>query len=807
MEEDGIATSHSNEECDKTLDGDNHGYNSKNISMERLDAAEPENKDFSEAPETNLVEENVAAPEETEDDAPMDMSVEAYGDKEYELDQTSPEHKSTNESKEGAAANAIAVEALDENVDKNIEVEEATITLEVSPSFQQQEDVQMLRSDLDEPHVYSNTPESDIGPDFHVETPVRGSDHNSEVISAPQSEEADTAPSAEIELEEPALMPEVIAEVRYEQPVTALHELDEQKDALEEEDNAEQKDALEEEDNAEQKDALENEDNAEQKDELEDEDNAEQKDELEDEDNAEQKDELEDEDNAEQKDELEDEDNAEQKDDKEDEPEQGTNPEHEVEPDTNQPVTLLGDVASANSEQSVALPEVEPQSIPEQPDGSEHYTEEPEADVELESNFETPDPEEITQSYLNLLLSGKLASKKKMETQERGKEWTPSAARSWSPTRRSVFDPGMTKLKDSSRNLEAVAPLRPTSGRSSLALTPQSPRQHLIATSRKIDLAVSPHPYVPRTAPSSPNKLAPINAANRVFTPGPGAYTPTTDRYGARDASDNLKNFSFGSSKQRPWHVCIQGNVVSPGPIYKPPIDFSSTVNKPAGNMFGRRDVGTRFSLSASMPSNCPHWNPGPGDYKAVSIYKGGSTKAGKDVPKATFGNSQKLVSPEARLSATVFISNDHAMHENVSVHSPGPFIYSPKQNLVKESPSSYTMLPRAPSYFDTVLDPFRQPSPGPIYTAAKQDHRGLKLWGNEPKTTFGRSGKMCEPEISVNSTGFISKLHALHCNQSVHSPGPIYFPTAPMPRSSVPHLHSGPLDRFYNRREFGRLG
>jgi hypothetical protein len=58
------------------------------------------------------------------------------------------------------------------------------------------------------------------------------------------------------------------------------------------------------------------------------------------------------------------------------------------------------------------------------------------------------------------------------------------------------------------------------------------------------------------------------------------------------------------------------------------------------------------------MPSNCPHWNPGPGEYKAVSIYKGGSTQAGKDVPKATFGNSRKLVSPEARLSATVFISN-----------------------------------------------------------------------------------------------------------------------------------------------------
>ena len=73
---------------------------------------------------------------------------------------------------------------------------------------------------------------------------------------------------------------------------------------------------------------------------------------------------------------------------------------------------------------------------------------------------------------------------------------------------------------------------------------------------------------------------------------------------------------------------------------------------------FGRRDLGTRCSLNAGIASNDPHFNPGPGLYQPSSGYKGGKTAAGADSPKYVFGHSQKLISPEARLSATVFISN-----------------------------------------------------------------------------------------------------------------------------------------------------
>ena len=63
-------------------------------------------------------------------------------------------------------------------------------------------------------------------------------------------------------------------------------------------------------------------------------------------------------------------------------------------------------------------------------------------------------------------------------------------------------------------------------------------------------------------------------APDEILTPGPGAFSPSTDRFGKRDAS----MFSFGSATQRPPHVCISDRVVSPGPVYMPDKGFVSTL-------------------------------------------------------------------------------------------------------------------------------------------------------------------------------------------------------------------------------------
>ena len=74
-----------------------------------------------------------------------------------------------------------------------------------------------------------------------------------------------------------------------------------------------------------------------------------------------------------------------------------------------------------------------------------------------------------------------------------------------------------------------------------------------------------------------------------------------------------------------------------------------------------------------------------------------------------------------------------------MAIYSPGPFAYSPKQTLTKTAANAHTLALKAPSYFDTFLDPERQPSPGPVYLTSGKDRQGRATWGNDPKATFGR--------------------------------------------------------------------
>ena len=188
-------------------------------------------------------------------------------------------------------------------------------------------------------------------------------------------------------------------------------------------------------------------------------------------------------------------------------------------------------------------------------------------------------------------------------------------------------------------------------------------------------------------------------------------------------------------------------------------------------NRIGKRELGYRCDLNAGFPRNHPHFNPGPGGYQPRTVYKGGKTEPGADAPKFMFSQGPKLMSPEKSISATVFISNvslgvdlhsmrchesnlfhvastfpaicvlvqEHAIHENLAVHSPGPMVYSPKQTVTKQSARAYSLAAKASSYFDLFLDPERQPSPGPVYNNGEKDRRGKAVWGNDPRAVFGK--------------------------------------------------------------------
>eukprot|EP00798_Chlamydomonas_sp_ICE-L_P020927 gene20927-27775_t len=242
---------------------------------------------------------------------------------------------------------------------------------------------------------------------------------------------------------------------------------------------------------------------------------------------------------------------------------------------------------------------------------------------------------------------------------------------------------------------------------------------------------------------------SPLPYNRKILTPGPGAYNAQTDRFGSREGTGT----GFGKAQQRPHHVCIFDHVVSPGPIYAPATEIMSSKSALPCISFPKREMGTRFNLSATMPSNCPHWNPGPAEYRPGMLHSGKSPDTGPNAPMFAFSKSGKLVSPYTNLSATPFISNAHSLKENahsvkenahslkenVGVHSPGPVAYEPRNTSTKKNSFSMTMAPKSASYFDSYFDPARQTSPGPIYETKTVDNRGHKTLGGDFSAVFGR--------------------------------------------------------------------
>ncbi len=245
----------------------------------------------------------------------------------------------------------------------------------------------------------------------------------------------------------------------------------------------------------------------------------------------------------------------------------------------------------------------------------------------------------------------------------------------------------------------------------------------------------------------------------KLYSPGPGSYSPAVDRHGGWDGSA----FGFGTARQRPANACIQEYATSPGPVYMPTKRNVSTSPtsptfrcartaqlprcvraswfrwqvswgepttrlpppQPHLRRFGKRSVGSRTDLNADMASNTPHWNPGPGTYEALTTATGAYLEPGVDAPRTIFGGAAKLVTPGTNLAATVFVSKEHAYKENMGVHSPGPGQYSPGHGATQPAAASFTIAAKAPSFFE--VDPSRQASPGPVYHTGNLDHRSNK--------------------------------------------------------------------------------
>eukprot|EP00798_Chlamydomonas_sp_ICE-L_P024545 gene24545-10153_t len=453
---------------------------------------------------------------------------------------------------------------------------------------------------------------------------------------------------------------------------------------------------------------------------------------------------------------------------------------------------------------------------------------------------EAAEAQQVTKRYLALLNAGKLASKKKKEVSDRAAAPKATNNKYKDTFLGSVFEQEIERLQASTSALSQS--LMPLSRSRPGPLLPIGQSSYEGKGSPRAGKGASPKSpdAMHRTLADPRYSTSPMK---KVLGPGPGAYKPTTNRFGRSDGT----GVGFTQARQRPCQVYNEG-VISPGPIYEPHITISSNCTSLPLISFPKKDLGTRFNPSASMPSNCPHWNPGPGDYQPGMVALGGRAEIGGDAPKWKFTKQQKGVAPDTNLSGTAFISKEHAASDNIGVHSPGPAAYHASNIASSGKPcaASHSIAPKAASYFDSYFDPARQTSPGPIYDHTKLidktghktfghnpkapfgnyfdrarqtssdpiydhtkliDKTGHKTFGHHPKAPFGKADKMPSPEKNLSATGFITYEHSARANLNVDSPGPVYMPSIENKTARVKgtSMFSGQQDRFYSRFEPGR--
>ncbi|GIM14772.1 hypothetical protein Vretimale_17580, partial [Volvox reticuliferus] len=296
-----------------------------------------------------------------------------------------------------------------------------------------------------------------------------------------------------------------------------------------------------------------------------------------------------------------------------------------------------------------------------------------------------------------------------------------------------------------------------------------------------------------------------------IYSPGPGAYSPTVFRRGDHSSLGGQsfgggsppRAWAFGSANQRPRHVCLHFRDDSPGPVYLPSKDRLSTSPCPVNHKFDHNLTGGRYSLTAGQPGNAPMFNPGPGTYEPATTAAGDSLSPGRSgaMPAYSFSHTRKLLIPAIDGAALPVLSKEH-VREYYGTLSPGPAHYSPETSPTRMAAPAYSIKGRRACWFDPL-----ELSPGPIYKPNELDRRGGHSLGDAPYATIGKGPKFHDPTGALSASAWLSFNHARRANYGIHSPGPVYLPNDPrVPRVPSPSLATGPLDRFTARNETGRL-
>eukprot|EP00193_Tetraselmis_chui_P014468 CAMPEP_0177795402 /NCGR_PEP_ID=MMETSP0491_2-20121128/26213_1 /TAXON_ID=63592 /ORGANISM="Tetraselmis chuii, Strain PLY429" /LENGTH=356 /DNA_ID=CAMNT_0019318229 /DNA_START=303 /DNA_END=1370 /DNA_ORIENTATION=- len=297
------------------------------------------------------------------------------------------------------------------------------------------------------------------------------------------------------------------------------------------------------------------------------------------------------------------------------------------------------------------------------------------------------------------------------------------------------------------------------SGSLSEASAPTSARKSGSSRRKKSAKADKPMPMLP-----PPKK--------KLYTPGPGAYSPQIDRYA--ENSLHSRSYSFGGGRlgqtDRSFLKHYLSQQSSPGPMYVPDKNPVSTLRSVESLTFGKSGTNSRNVYNYGAPTNSPVHNPGPGAYESVQDKKGNKVAAGHAEPSHSFGKSS-FHQPQLDYKKTMYLSSKHEV-ENLGVHSPGPKYYPGHDSSSKfNTIPAYTTRPKGKISWDAMLDPKNNYGPGPEYHPTVHE---------SPKYGFKREYQRPAPSTNLSASTFITERHAKTANHSIHSPGPIYYPAKP---------------------------
>lgn len=401
--------------------------------------------------------------------------------------------------------------------------------------------------------------------------------------------------------------------------------------------------------------------------------------------------------------------------------------------------------------------------------------------------------DEITQNYLKMLKTGKLAPPKKTEEEEEGDKQRPVSRGATVPSERrdsdrpqSVHEADLRRLEESSE-MDLIPLMLRSRGQKEESHSPNQGRP----SRSKASLATSAH--------------------NKILVPGPGQYSTSIDRFGRKtvifdkDRPSSAACLGFGTS-HRPEHF-LANKDASPGPVHLPKSAIDSTKQSARTFSLGRR-------IEEYLPSNHPIWHPSPLEYPdAASLGSNGRFVNSRGALIHAFSKGKKLNTSAESLGGMTFISEEHSRIDNSGVFSPSK-IYNKDVDAVRLTSPSITIAPRFKqggifytSSRTMTPDPpesYLNPSDSPIV-----NRRGLPTFGAGPHPSIGNAPRDFSPERSLNQAPFISKDHCYHANQLLFSApvGSYDIPGMENERVKSPTLNSGPADRFFDRFEPGRVG